>query len=200
MSRSGRWLSIGVVVAVVLVVIWALLQSPATAPGRGGAAGRPGTATPIPAPSPRPSAARIPPVQVDRTAISTVDEGGRPQWDIRAEAVTVDSARGTALLTTVEGTYFQAGEPAVTFTAPNGTFYIATRNVTLTGGVHARATSGRTLEADEVKWVPKARQIEAVGSVVLRQKGLTLRADRLVSDVALQHTTLNGNIRVQATE
>jgi len=139
-------------------------------------------------------------VQVEHTAISTIDEGGRRQWDIRAEMVNVDGAGGTAALTTVEGTYFQAGEPLVAFDAPRGTFYIASRNVTLTGGVHARTTTGKTLDADDVKWFPKTKQIEATGAVVLRQKGLTVWADRLVADVALERYKLSGNVRVQASE
>jgi LPS export ABC transporter protein LptC len=200
MSGSGRWVLIGLVIAIIPLVIWALLQAPATAPGRRGAASGP-VAPPTPArPSPSPTPARIPPVQVEHTAISTVDEGGRPQWDIHAESVTVDGVRGTAALTTVEGTYFQAGQPSVIFMAPRGTFYITSRNVILTGGVRARASSGRTLEADEVKWFPKTKQIEATGSVVLRQKGLTAWADRVTADASLEHYKLSGNVRVQASE
>jgi LPS export ABC transporter protein LptC len=200
MSGSGRWVLIGLAVAIVPLVIWALLQAPTTVPGRGSPASGP-VATPAPArPSPTPTRARIPPVQVEHTAISTVDEGGRPQWDIHAESVTVDGVRGTASLTTVDGTYFQGGQPSVVFTAPRGTFYITSRDVVLSGGVQARATSGRTLEADYVKWSPKANQIEATGSVVLRQKGLTAWADRLTADIALEHYRLSGNVRVQASE
>jgi LPS export ABC transporter protein LptC len=139
-------------------------------------------------------------VEVEHTAISTVDAAGRRQWDINADTVSVDGVKGVAHLMVVRGTYFQAGKPSVTFTAPTGIFYLGSRNITLSGRVHARTTTGRTLEADQVDWFPKINQIEATGSVVLRQKGLTAYADRLVADVVLQKTNLSGHIRVVTEE
>lgn len=199
MVRSRLWIWIGLIIGVPLV-IWALLRTP-TPPGWRGAGTRSSvTATPSSQPSPRATPATIPPVHVERTAISTVDEQGRRQWDLRAEAVTVDGAAGTATLSRVEGVYFQAGEPAVTFRAPRGTLYIASRNVTLTGGVHVESTTGRTLQANVVRWLPKSQEIQATGAVVLRQPGMTVRADRLIADVALRRTRLTGNIRVTVTE
>ncbi|MBM3470591.1 MAG: LPS export ABC transporter periplasmic protein LptC [Armatimonadetes bacterium] len=195
MSRGGRWILIGLGIAVVPLIIWALLQAPEPAPGRSGSALGP-AASPTARPSPAPRAGHLPPIQIEGTAISTVDAAGRRQWDIRAESVTVDGASSTATLAAVEGTYFQAGEPAVVFSAPRGTFYVATRNVTLSGRVRARATAGQTLEADVVRWFPKTQQIEASGSVTLRQSGMIVQGDHLVADVSLQRTRMSGNIRV----
>ncbi len=199
MSRSGRWIAVGLGIAVVPLVIWALLQAPDPAPGRAGSIPGP-AASPTVQPSPSPRAARIPPIEVEGTAISTVDTEGRRQWDIRAESVAVDSASGTATLAAVEGTYFRAGEPAIAFSAPRGTFHVATRNVTLSGRVRARATSGHTLEADAVRWFPKTQQIEASGSVTLRQSGMIVHGDHLVADVSLQRTRMSGNIRVTVAQ
>ncbi len=199
MSRSGRWIAIGLGIAVVPLVIWALLQAPDPAPGQAGSVPGP-AASPTAQPSPSPRPARLPPIEVEGTAISTVDAAGRRQWDIRAESVAVDGAFSTATLVAVEGTYFQAGEPAIAFSAPRGTFYVATRNVTLSGRVRARATSGYTLEADVVRWFPKTQQIEASGSVTLRQSGMIVHGDHLVADVSLQRTRMSGNIRVTVAQ
>lgn len=200
MSRSGRWMAIGLGIAVVPLVIWALLQAPAPAPGRSSAPQVAPAASPTPRPMPSPRSGRVPPIEVDGSAISTVDAAGRRQWEIRAESVAVDSATGTATLTVVEGTYFQAGSLAIVFSAPRGVFHVATRIVTLSGGVRARATSGHTLEADAVQWFPKIQQIEATGRVILRQAGVTVQGDRLVADVALQRTRMSGNIRVTVAQ
>lgn len=199
MSTSGRWIGISLIIAVISLAIWALLRTPVPAPGRQGAPTRP-AAAPAPRPTPAPRAGAIPPVEVERTTISTVDPQGRRQFEIRAAAVVVDSASNTAVLTAVQGTYFQEGVAAITFSAPRGTFYIGTRNMALAGGVRARAASGRSIEADGVQWFPKTAQIEATGDVVLRQKGMTVRADRLTADVALRRTHLVGNIRVTVAE
>jgi len=199
MSGSGRWIAIGLGIAVIPLVIWALLSAPEPAPGRPGSAPGP-VASPTARTSPSPRPARLPPIEVEGTAISTVDAAGRRQWDIRAESVAVDGASSTAALTAVEGTYFQAGEPAIVFSAPRGTFYVASRNVTLSGRVRARATSGQTLEADLVRWFPKTQQIEASGSVTLRQAGMIVQGDHLVADVSLQRTRMSGNIRVTVAQ
>jgi LPS export ABC transporter protein LptC len=196
--RARRWFLILVVVAVVPVVIWALLQAPSPQP-RGGAEPAP-VPTAAPRPTPRRTPPGIPPVRVEGSAISTVDTQGRQQWDLRAETVAVDSAAGTVALTTVTGVFFEAGEPSVEFSAPRGTFFIGSRNVTLEGGARARAANGRTLEADVVRWIPRTRQLEASGNVVLRQGGITTRADRVVSDTALQHARFTGNVRVTISE
>lgn len=193
MSRSGRWVAIGLGIAVIPLVIWALLQAPD--PVRPGSPLGP-AASPTPRPSPSPRAALLPPIEVEGTAISTVDAAGRRQWDIRAESVAVDGTSSTATLTAVEGTYFQAGEPAVVFSAPRGTFHVSSRNVTLSGRARARATSGHTLEADVIRWYPKTQQIEASGSVKLRQSGMIVQGDHLDADVSLQRTRMTGNIRV----
>ncbi|MDR7485856.1 MAG: LPS export ABC transporter periplasmic protein LptC [Armatimonadota bacterium] len=198
MAGGRRWIWIGLIMALVPLGLWVLLGSPGPVPSRPGAGAGPGGGPAPPAPQATP--APIPPVQVERSAISTVDPQGRRQWEIRAATISVDGVAGTAQLTAVEGAFFQAGAMAVTFTAPRGTFYIATRNVTLAGGVFARSATGRTLEADVVRWYPRIRQVEATGSVVLRQQGIVVRADHLTADVALQRTKLDGNIRVEVAE
>lgn len=179
---------------VAALVIGTLLQAPAPTPVGPGAG--PGVAVPTPRPSPVATAGRVPPVEVKRTAISTVDSEGRLQWEIRAETASVDSRSRTATLVQVEGTYFHDGEPAVTFAAPKGTFFVATRNMTLTDGVRARTSGGETLEAEVVRWDPGRAQIEATGSVVLRQGGMTVRADRLTTDTSLRLSSMSGNVRV----
>ncbi len=201
MSGRWRWIGIGLTVATTFILIWVLLQSPAPEPGRPAVLLR-RTATRAPAvrPSPGPQSGQIPAVEVERTTMSTVDAQGRRQWEIHADAVVVDGAANTATLTGVRGTYFQRGEAAISFSAPRGTFNVATRAVALAGGVKARAVSGRTVQADVVEWFPKTQQITATGAVVLRQKGLIVRADRLTADVALRRASLQGNIRVTVEE
>ena len=199
MAGGRRWIGGGlVVVAALVLIVWALLQTPA--PLRRGVTGAQPAATERPHPPASPTPGRLPPVRVEGTAIITVDPQGRPQWDIRADTVAVHDDARTVAMTAVEGTFFEAGEPSVSFVAPRGAFYIASRNVTLEGGAHARAAGGRALSADTVTWILKARQIEAKGNVVFRQERMVVRADRLLADTALRNATLSGNIRVTVAE
>lgn len=197
MSRRGRWVLVGALAAAILFILWLLLRGPTGEPQAAPVLRRT-AATPQPTPTAR--GGQIPPVEAEQTTITTADDKGRKQWEIHADVVVIDSASNTAQLTKVRGTYFQKGEPVVTFSAPRGVFYVQTRNVALVDGVHAAATSGRTIDAREVTWHMKTQLIQAVGAVVLRQKGLTVRADRVTTDLKLTNAKLEGNVRVDVVE
>lgn len=199
MSRRSQWLLIGAVAAAIPLLLWLLLRGPVREPLAAPVLRRTAV-TPQPTPTPRGSQIQIPPVEAEQTTITTADDKGRKQWEIHADIVVVDSASNTAQLTNVRGTYFQKGEAAVMFTAPRGIFYIQTRNVALVDGVHAAALSGRMIDARQVTWQMNKQLIEAVGSVVLRQKGLTVRADRVTTDLKLTNAKLEGNVRVDVAE
>lgn len=186
---ARRWRGLLAALAVASLGAAATLHAPA-APSRALAAAS--------APQPMPPA--VPPLEVQQTAITSVDAQGRRQWELQAQTVVVDNAAGVAVLTVVQGTYYKTGEPAITFSAPRGRFELASRNVTLTGGVRARSTAGRRVSADTVRWFPKTHELEATGRVVLEQGAWTIRADYLRADVMLQKTTLRGNIRATVTE
>jgi LPS export ABC transporter protein LptC len=204
-GRQRIWIGLGaaLVLALVLILLRAPVpvpapQSPAGTMSAGGSPQGPGTrAAQPPAQAASPA---IPPIRVDHTAVSTVDQEGRPQWDIRAATVSVDGTARTAELTGIEGVYYHEGLPSVTFAARRGTFHLATRDVTLSGGVRAQAASGRLLEAQTVQWSPRTGEIVASGDVVLRQEGMSVKADRLVADATLQRTRLSGNVRVTIAE
>jgi len=201
MARNTRWIGVALAVLAATLVVWALLRNPNQTSERAATSPVPRvTQTPRPPVSPTPSAGGVPQAVIKGTTVSSVDEKGRRQWELRATSVVVDSAAGTAALTAVAGTYFKEGKPAISFTAPRGTFFIVTRNVALSERVQARSVSGHTLEADLIRWVHKTQQIEASGAIVLRQRGLTIYADRLTADVALQRTRLEGRIRVTVAE
>lgn len=192
---------LGLIVAGVAAVAGAYLTKTASEPARQPpvAPAAPAAAMPTPTPPP-PRTGQIPAVEVERTTVTTVDAQGRRQWELRADEVVVDSTSNTAVLTRVQGTYFQHGRPAISFSAARGTFNVLTRIVALVGSVRAQATTGRSFEANSVQWDPKKQQVVATGAVVLRQKGLTLRADRLTADTSLRHANLVGNIRVVVDE
>lgn len=201
MSRRGRWLLIVLLAAAIPLLLWVLLRGPVREQGAAAPIlRRTVTATPVPQSTSTPAGGQIPPVEAEQPTLTTADEKGRRQWEIHADTVVVDSTANLAKLTNVRGTYYQKGDPVVTFTAPRGTFDIRSRDVALMDGVHASATAGRSIDARVVNWYTKKETIEAVGSVVLRQKGLTVHADRVTTDLKLTNAKLQGNVRVDVAE
>lgn len=210
----NRRVMAAVVLAVVLLAgVWYISRVPA--PGRTprvAATPPPATTTPAAAPpaSPSPGPIRtaapaatvpaIPPVTVEEGRIRGADPSGRVQWELRADSLHVDAERQEVRLGGVEGTFLERGQPAVTFVAPRARFDMETRDITLSGGVRARAGAERSVEAEELRYIASRRVLIATGGVRLTQERMTVRADRLESDVALRRTRLTGHITVTIRE
>ena len=178
-----------VMVLVVLGVAAAAAPSPPAAP--------PATRSAPPSAGGPPS---VPPVRIDQGRISGAEPAARVQWELRAAALVVDAGRQQVRLERVEGKFYERGTLLITFAAPRGVFQMTARDVILSGGVRAQATSGRLVEAERMQWSAARRLLIATGHVRLVQDRVTMQADRLESDIGLRKTRLLGNITVTVRE
>ena len=142
----------------------------------------------------------VPPVRIDQGRISGADPAARVQWELRATTLVVDAGRQQVQLERVEGKFYERGTLLITFAAPRGVFHMTARDIILSGGVRARATSGRLVEAERMQWSAARRLLIATGHVRLVQDRVTMRADRLESDIGLRKIRLMGNITVTVRE
>lgn len=171
-----------------------------------GQAPRPPAATPpsppavAPATPEQPAAAEPPFLKIEGTQLSGTDPEGRRVWDLQAQTLSVDRGQQRVIMTAVTGQFYRAGRPQLTFTAPRARFAIDSRDVELSGGVVARTPDGRTLRAAMVRYNAGERTLTATGDVVLTQTGLSIRADELRTDPALEQPQFSGNIVVRVTE
>ena len=203
---SRRAIAAIAVAALILAGVWVLMRGgppavrgPRGTPPPSPIVSRPATSTPA-AISRATSAPALPPITVEESRIRGADPSGQVQWELRALSLQVDADREEVRLTGVEGTFLEKGKPAVTFTAPRALFAMQTRDITLSGGVRARAGAGRSVEAQEVRYLAARRVLVASGGVRLTQERMIVRADRLESDVALRRTRLIGHITVTIRE
>lgn len=164
----------------------------------------PPAATPLPAQQPAapvPQAGTPSPfLEIEGTRLAGADEAGRRLWEIRAKTLEVDSSRKRIILTGVTGQFYAASTPQLTFAAPHAIFLVQSKDVALSGGVVATTRDGKTLRASRVAWASSTRLLTATGDVIVTQPGMTIRADKLVSDAGLQQTSFSGNIQVKVTE
>jgi len=199
-----RWQTAAAVILILLGLgglIWLVRGgSPAGSSGSLAGASPPPAATPSPAPTPPPGGTSLPPVSVEESRITGGDAAGRLQWDLRAATLEADAARQEVRLQRVEGKFYERGALVLTLAAPGAVFSTKTQDITLSGGVRARAAGDRLLEAERVQWLAARRLLVATGNVRLTQDRITVRADRLESDIALRKTKLSGNIRVTVRE
>jgi LPS export ABC transporter protein LptC len=157
------------------------------------------------APAPDPPATRRAPtddpfLHIEGTTLSAADPAGRRLWDLKASQLTMDNAKQRVVLQGVSGRFYAKTGGGISFSAPSAVFHVSTRNVEMSGGVVGRAADGRVLRAAQIRWNAGAREIVAVGTVVLTQRGLAIHADRLAADAALDQVRFSGNVRVRVTE
>ncbi len=199
-----RWQTAAAVLLVLLGLgglIWFIRGgAPAGSSGSPAGASPPPSATPSPARTVPPGGTSLPPVSVEESRITGGDAAGRLQWDLRAATLETDAARQEVRLQRVEGKFYERGALVLTVAAAGAVFSTKTQDVTLSGGVRARAAGDRLLAAERVQWLAARRLLVATGNVRLTQDRIMVRADRLESDIALRKTKLSGNIRVMVRE
>jgi len=191
----GIWLVLlGVLVGAFLAGTAAFLVKERALPPQ--AAVQPAKETPPPA-SPKESSSAV---QMEGGQFSGVDEKGRKQWEVRAQVVSLDTARERATLQNPVGTLYREGKVALTFRADQGRVDMQAREVELVGNVQMESSEGRRLHARKVTWSEKAGKITASGEVRLSEGKLTVRADLLESGLELARTRLVGNVHVEQSE
>lgn len=194
MHRKRVILSAAAMVAVILAAVVGLRRttppSTATAP----------SPQAQPAPGPAPAEPDQPFLNVEGTQLSGADAQGRRLWDLKATSLQVDRTKNIVTMNDVSGQLFENERPALAFRAPKATFFAASRDVQLSGGVFGRTPDGRTLRAPVVRWDHRNAVFIASGGVIVTQRGMSIRADRLTSDAAMRHPRFSGNISVQVTQ
>jgi LPS export ABC transporter protein LptC len=137
-------------------------------------------------------------VDIQGTHLVGADDAGRRQWELQAQSLQLDRGRSIVVLIGVTGTLFHKGKQQVHVVAPRATYASKSNTVELAGGVVGTVVDGRKLEADTIRWVA-GTQLTASGRIVLVQPGLTIRADSLHADAALEDVTFEGHVAILAT-
>jgi len=132
--------------------------------------------------------------------LTGVDPAGQKLWEFQAKSVQMDREKTMVTFTEIVGQLYQRGVPQFAFQAPRGILFLASRNVELTGGVSGRTADGRRmLRAPQVRWDAARQRLTGSGGIHLIEPGMSVTAETVVTDVALQQTTFVGNIKVQVT-
>jgi LPS export ABC transporter protein LptC len=205
MRRTALWM-VGILAAALLGALAGVswrerARPPQTAPSEP-AAGEPETSAPAPASpaQPQTTPSGDPFLHIEGTTLSAADPAGRRLWDLRAAQLTMDNAKQRVVLRGVSGRFYRGAGVGITFSAPAAVFHVASRDVEMTGGVVGRAADGRVLRAAQIRWNAGARQIQAMGTVILTQRGVAIHADRLAADAGLDQVRFSGNVLVRVTE
>ncbi len=139
----------------------------------------------------------VPFVDIQGTRLTGADDAGRRQWELQAASLQIDRDRNTIALTDVTGWLYRGGARQLQLRAPQATYVSQTKTVELSGGVTGSAPDGRSFAADRVRWT--GTQLTAAGRIMLTQAGMTVRADWLSADAALDSVTFQGHVAITFT-
>ena len=134
-------------------------------------------------------------VDIQGTHLAGADDAGRLQWELQAQSVQLDKDRSMVVLIGVTGWLYHSGKQQVHLVAPRATYASKSNTVELAGGVVGTVVDGRRLEAETIQWVAGSR-LMARGRIVLVQPGLTVRADSVRADSALEQVTFEGHVAI----
>jgi LPS export ABC transporter protein LptC len=133
-------------------------------------------------------------VNIQGTRLVGADAAGRPQWELQAASLQMDQSRSTIALTSVTAWLYRAGDRYLQLRAPQAVYASGARIVDLSGGVSGSAPDGRTFTADRVRWT--GAELVASGRIMLTQRGLTVRAERMSIDAGLDKATFEGHVAI----
>jgi LPS export ABC transporter protein LptC len=133
-------------------------------------------------------------VDIQGTRLTGVDDAGRRLWEMQAASLQIDRDRNTIVLSDVTGWLYRGGTRYLQLHAPRAAYLTLTKTVQLSGGVAGSAPDGRAFTADRVQWT--GTQLKAAGGIVLTQAGMTVRADQMSGDAALDAVTFEGHVAI----
>ncbi|PIS28558.1 hypothetical protein COT42_07570 [Candidatus Saganbacteria bacterium CG08_land_8_20_14_0_20_45_16] len=150
---------------------------------------------------------------------------GIKYWQLVAESAMVNKSTQIATLKTAHGTFFKGGSPVLRFRSPAALWDMKQKEIlldkpigydlsledkvnTLLKNIKQRSISSFTLPpnylnghgywfaANNLSWKVATQQLLCTGQIILNKGEVTGLAERLESDVALEHILLSNNAKV----
>ena len=130
----------------------------------------------------------------------TQEENGKILWELTAETIEVDSVTQNVVLHNVQGTFYSDQGTTLVITSHEGSLNSKTRDVLLTGDVHAVASDGGDLTAPELLWQEQTKLLLGNGGVKVVKDATTLTGDKLEGDSVLNKIKVFGHAQVVTKE
>jgi LPS export ABC transporter protein LptC len=130
----------------------------------------------------------------------TEEENGKILWELTADAIEVDPVTQNVLLHKVQGTFYSDKGTTLVVTSQEGSLDSQTKNVQLTGAVHAVASDGGDLTAPELLWQDQTKLLLGNGGVKVVKGSTILTGDKLEGDSVLNKIKVTGHAHVVTKE
>jgi len=126
----------------------------------------------------------------------TQQKDGKPLWKLDAESIEIDVKTNNVTMKNITGTFFQENGSKIDITAPGAVMDSKTKDIVMTGKVHAVASDGSTFTALQTRWAGQEERFYGSGDVVLTKDDTVMTGDKIESDVSMSKIKVYGNAKM----
>lgn len=130
----------------------------------------------------------------------TEQADGKVVWELTAEAMAVDSVTQNVSMHKVQGTFYSDKGTTMTISSQEGSLDSKSRNVLLTGDVHAVASDGGDFTAPAALWQGQTKLFLGTGGVRVVKDTAVLTGDQLEGDSVLNKIKVSGHAHIVTKE
>ena len=125
----------------------------------------------------------------------TEEQGGKKQWELSSDKITVNQATKIVRFHAVRGTFYQDNGGKVDLTAQEAAFDPATKNINLTGEVKAVSSEGAVFTAPQARWDGAQKKFFGSGGIAFTREDVVITGDTVESDAGLEKVKVQGQAR-----
>lgn len=115
-------------------------------------------------------------------------------WILNCAMLT--QAKTFAILTGINGQYYEHQKPIYYLTAQSGRIYWESATLELFGNVKFSADGGKELSAKEISWNPKTNLVDAKDDVYLTTPSVAVNTNQITADLDLKKVAFKGITKV----
>jgi len=139
-----------------------------------------------------------PSLSFDNIILTESDQQGRGQlWELKAKRAEYSRDGKVAVVTGIEGAFFEDGIKTLLVKATKGQIQTEARVIVLSGVVVARSVQRKVyFTTPELRWLPDQDRVEATGGVTLTDpvQGIIVKGERMEGDLAGDLLNLSGKV------
>lgn len=126
----------------------------------------------------------------------TEEKDGKRVWELGAETIDIDVNTKNMLLKNIKGTFYQDNGGKIDITASQGTMDNKTKNIVMTGTVHAVASDGSTFTAAETRWLAQEQLFSGAGNIICTKDDTVMTGDTIESDKNMTNIKIAGHAKI----
>lgn len=124
------------------------------------------------------------------------EKDGKRLWELGAETIEIDVKTKNMVLKNVKGTFYQENGGKIDITALAATMDNKTKDIVMSGKVHAVASDGASFLAQETRWSGQEQRFYGTGDVLVTKDDTVMSGDNIESDKSMAKIKVYGHAKI----